>query len=153
MVAGGDGLAALEVSVAGNDRAGVFVGAVEQRPLQTRDRHQHLVDLRAGVQAGVGGNLVVARAGGVEFRASRADAPRQLRLDVHVDVFQRGAELELARNDVSLDPAQAVFNLGELSRRQQSRIQLSAGVGDGARDVVREQTPVIRNGFAELLDE
>jgi hypothetical protein len=89
----------------------------------------------------------------VEFRAGRADAFRQLGLDVHVDVLERGLELEVSGDDVRLDFAQAGLDLEKLLFRQQSGRFLGAGVGDRARDVVREEPPVIGDGLAELLDE
>ena len=152
-MAGGDRLAALEVSVAGDDGGGVFSRAVEQGFLQAGDGDEQAVDLGAGVEAGVGGDLVVAGAGGVEFRAGRADAAGELGLDVHVDVLERGLELEFPRLDVREDFLQSVFDLGKLVIREQTDGFLSAGVGDGTCNVMRKKPPVIRNGFAELLDE
>ncbi len=97
-MAGGDRLAALEVGVAGDDGGGVLLRAVEQGVLERADDfRQQAVDLVAAVEADVGGDLVVAGAGGVEFRAGRADASGERGLDVHVDVLERGRELEVAR--------------------------------------------------------
>ena len=143
MVAGSDRLAALEVGIAGDDGGGVFFRAVEQGILQAGDGSEQAVDLGAGVETGVGGDLVVAGAGGVEFRAGRADAAGELGLDVHVNVLERGLELEFPGLDVGEDFLQAVFDLGELIRREQADVLLGACVGDGPGDVVREQAPVV----------
>jgi hypothetical protein len=78
----------------------------------------------------------------------------ELGLDVHVNVLERGLELEFAGFDVGEDFLQAGFDLGKLVlSAEQSRGFLGAGVGDRARDVVRKQAPVIGDGLAELLDE
>ena len=148
-----DGLAALEVGVAGDDGGGVFFRAVEQGLLESGDGGEQAVDLGAGVETGVGGDLVVAGTGGVEFRARRADAAGEFGLDVHVDVLERGLELEFPGLDVGEDFLQAGFDLGKLFFGEQADGFLSTRMGDGPGDVVREQPPVIRNGFAELLDE
>ena len=68
-------------------------------------------DLVAEPQAYVGGDLVVAAAGGVEFYARLADLADQRRLDVHMDVLASGIPLELARFDLAFDGAQAPLDL------------------------------------------
>ena len=133
--------------------AAYFSARSSRARCEAGDCAEQAVDFGAAIEAGVGGDLVVARAGGVEFGAGRADAAGEFRLDVHVDVLQRGLELEVAGCDVRLDFAQAGFDRGKLVGGEQAGHELGAGMGDGAGDVVREQAPVIGDGFAELLDE
>jgi hypothetical protein len=153
VVADGDRLAALEVRVAGHDRGGVFVGLGKERFLEAIDAIQQLTDFMAAIEPGIRGDLVVARAGGVEFRSGRADPFGQLRLDIHVDVFERRLELEAAAFDVGEDLFESRFDGGKLLCGQQPGVQLGAGVRDRAGDVVREQTPVVGDRLTELLDE
>ena len=75
------------------------------------------VALVAQVEAQIERDLVVAAARGVQLRAGVADAPRQLGLDVHVDVFELGLELELSRLDFRADLAQPGDDLRPLLRR------------------------------------
>jgi hypothetical protein len=65
------------------------------------------IDLIAQVQAHIGGDLVVARAAGVQFLAGDADALGQARLDVHVHVLELDAPLEAALLDLAADLAEA----------------------------------------------
>ena len=55
------------------------------------------VDGIADEQLQIGGDLVVAAAAGVQLAADVAQPLDQGRLDVHVDVFELGAERELRR--------------------------------------------------------
>lgn len=73
VVADGDGLAALKVGVAGDGVGGVRFGLAEEGALEGGKVGDDVVDLLATVEAGVGGDLVVAGAGGVELGSSGAD--------------------------------------------------------------------------------
>ena len=95
-------------------------------------------DLSAAIKAGVGGDLVVARACRVEFGTGRANAAGELRLDVHVDVFERSFELEFSVEDFLFDFPQAALDFLELVGSEESGILLRARMGDRAGDVVRE---------------
>ena len=59
-------------------------------------------DFVAQPEADVQGDLVVARAAGVEFRAG-GHPPGQFGLDVHVDIFEFGLPLEFAGGDFLAD--------------------------------------------------
>ena len=98
-----DRLGALQVGVAGDDGLRAGVRAVEQSKLEAGDRPGEQIDFGAAVESGVGGDLIVALARGVEFRASGTNAFGQLRLDVHVDVLERGLELKVAGLDIVPD--------------------------------------------------
>ena len=153
MVTGGDWLTALKVRVAGHHRSGEFFRAVEQGELEFGDGADDFADLAAAIQAGVGGDLVVARAGRVELGAGRADAASKLGLDVHVDVLKRGLELEFSLEDFLFDFPQAALDFLKLLGREESGILLRTRMGDRAGDVVRKQPPIVRNRFTKLLDE
>ncbi len=81
----------------------MLLGLVEQRRLQRGEPGDDAVDCVAHPQAEVGGDLVVARARGVQPARRVADQLGQPRLDIHMDVFEGGAELELAGVDLRLD--------------------------------------------------
>jgi hypothetical protein len=153
VVANGHRLPALEVGVAGDDRGGILFRAVEQGRLESGNRGDEKIDLRPAIQPGVGRDLVVARAGGVELRSGGADALRQLGFHVHVDVLERGLEFEAAGFDVGEDFLQAGLDGGELVFGQQPRGLLGAGMGDRPGDVVRVKPPVVTDRLTELLDE
>ena len=85
-------LGPLQMGVAGQDHVGVGVAAGDKGPLERRPAAVDLVDGLADPEPQVGGDLVVAAAGGVEFPARVAEAVHQGPLDVHVDVFQFACE-------------------------------------------------------------
>ena len=82
-----DRLGALQVRVAGHEGvAGVF-GELDQRLRPGGQRGDVVVDLRADVEAEVGGDLLVAAAAGVQLETERADALDQRELDEVVNVL------------------------------------------------------------------
>ena len=80
-----------------------LLGPADECPLQRPQPGGHRVDLVADPQPQVGRDLVVAAAAGVQLAADVADPVDQGPLDVHVDVFQVLAELELAGGDFPAD--------------------------------------------------
>ena len=74
----------------------------------------------------------------MEFRTRGANALGELGLDIHVDVLERGLELEFTSFDVSEDFLQPAFDLGKLGICKQSGAFLSPCMGDRPGDVVRE---------------
>ena len=130
MVTGGDWLTALKVRVAGHHRSGEFFRAIEQGALQLGGGADDFADLGAAIETGVGGDLVVARACRMKLGAGRADAAGELRLDVHVDVFERSLELEFSLEDFLFDFPQAALDFLELIGREESGILLRARMGN-----------------------
>ena len=89
MVAEGDGLRGLQMGEAGHGGGCVLGGAGGQGQHQVCELGVQRVDRVPHPEAKIGGDLVVAAAGGVQAAAGIADAVGQARLDIHVDVFQR----------------------------------------------------------------
>ena len=96
---------------------------------------------------------IVAAARCVQLRAGGTDPPRQLGLDVHVDVLERLLEFEIAGLDLMTDFQQALFDRRLLVGRDDARFEQAFGLGDGAADVVGIETPVKGHGFAVALNE
>jgi hypothetical protein len=71
-----------------------------ERPLIIRERSVDAVDRIADPQPEVGGDLIVARARGMQPSGSRPDQFVEPALDVHMDVLERALELEFARFDL-----------------------------------------------------
>ena len=94
--------------VPGQDGRAVALGEVDERPLEVEQGDVELVDRPARPEPQVGGDLVVARAAGVEPPGERPDLLGQRRLDVHVDVLERPVPREPARGDVLGQRLQAV---------------------------------------------
>ena len=69
VVAEVDGLRGLKVGEAGHDDIGFAPGHVEDAGLQAADLGQQRVDFFTHVEADVGGDLIVARAAGVQLFA------------------------------------------------------------------------------------
>src|SRR2546430_24285 len=83
-------------------------------------RGQTLFQIKANVE----GNLVVARARGVQFSGDRADAFGQNSFDKRMDVFvSRAVESQRATVQIGADFVEAALDFGQLEGRQ------NAGVG------------------------
>ena len=149
---GQDRLRPLEMGVAGQDHVGVVIAAADQRPLQGRQPLVDPVDRPADPQPQVGGHLIVSAAGGVQFSSHVAEPVDQRPLDVHVDVFQFGAEGESALLNFLADFLECLLNLAAFIERQQPDLGQHLGVCGRAVDVMRIQPPVEAHAFGELLD-
>ena len=121
-------LGPLHVRVAGQDHVGVG----SQRPTNARCRSDKppidLVDRLADPQSQVGRDLIVAAAGGVQLAADVAEAIDQGLFDVHVDVFQFGAERESPLLNFPADFAQRLFNLPAFIGREQANLGQHLGM-------------------------
>ena len=148
-----DGLAALEVGVTGNDGVRAAFAGFDEGALEVSDIGGEAVDGVFAVEADIGGDLVIATAGGVEFGAGGSDAGGEVGLDVHVDVLEGGLELEVAVFDFVLDLEKAFFDGGAFAGGEDAGFFEAFGVGDGAADVLGVEAPVKGDGFAEGLDE
>jgi hypothetical protein len=84
-------LGALHVRVAGHHGiAGCFASLLDKRAGPCGESCDDEIDLRADVEAQVGGDLLVAAAAGVELEAERANALDELDLDEVMNVFGGG---------------------------------------------------------------
>jgi hypothetical protein len=147
-----DGLAALQVGVAGERQSRWASAGVDER-LHERghavDRRDRLV---ADVHGHVRGDLVVARPGGVELAADRAGELGDAPLDRHVDVDVVGRERERALGELDLDLLErrvqrvAVLGGDDVLRGQHP------GVRAGLRDVVGPQPPVVGQRAVERAE-
>ena len=99
----GHRLGDLQMSVAGHHRAGFSLGAVDQRLLQVAHRRVEAVDRAAQPQPQIGRDLVIARPRGMEAPRRRPDQLGEPRFDIHVNVFEFGAEHEAAAFDLRPD--------------------------------------------------
>ena len=90
-------------------------------------------------EAEVGGDLIVAAAGGVELSTDRADALGQGVLDVHVDIFERLDPDEAAGDDVGADVLQAGPNRLDLGAGQDALFAQHGSVGERALDILESQ--------------
>ena len=100
VMAEGHGLCGLEMREAGHHGAGMLQCTLDQRLLKRGERRIGLVDDVADEQTEVGGDLVVARARGVQPAGGGADQLGQAALDIHVNVLKRALEREAALADL-----------------------------------------------------
>ena len=142
VVAEVDRLGALQVGVAGHRPVAMALGQAEQalhrRPAEL-DRPQRV---RLHDHRHVGGDLVVARAPGVELAGERADRLAEQALDRHVDVLVGVVELEAVLAHLGPDPLQAGVDLAQLLVVEHADLPQPAGVGLRLVDVVGGQPPV-----------
>ena len=146
-----NGLRALQMRVAGNQHVGIFSAERDEGALQVGDFAEQRRDFVAQPEADVEGDLVVARAGSVQFSAD-GNALREFRLDVHVDVLEFGLPFEFAGADFQADFVQSARD-GNLFRfGQHADFSQHGGVRERTQDVVPPEPPVEGNGFGELRD-
>ncbi len=100
----------------------------------------------------VGRNLVIAAAAGVNLAADIAQAVDQRPLDVHVDVFELSAKLEVSLLNLVADLAECLHNLLALELGEQLHLGQHLSVGDRGADVLGKQPPVEAHALGELLD-
>ena len=148
-MAEGDRLRHLQVRVAGHDRLGMLVGEVEKRALQGFQQRERLVDRRAEVEAQVGGNLVVARAGSVQPLAGLAGELDQAPLDVEMHVLQRLRPGEGAGLDLGADLREPLLDCLEIRLGDNPNRLQHPGMGEGSLDVVRREPAVEGNRGGE----
>ena len=152
VVRGQNGLCPLEMGVAGQDHVGIRIAPAHERLLQRRQAAVDLVDARADPEPQVGGDLIVSAAGRMEFPAHVADPLHQGRLDVHVDIFEFGTELEPILLNFLADFLQRLLNLLAFVGRNQADLGEHLGVGDRALNILRIEPAVEAHALGELLD-
>ena len=148
----GDGLGALQMGVARDEnRLGTLRESVE---------FAHC--LGEGVVKGfamilepethIGGDLVVATAGGVEFRGGGLTFGEGL-LDIHVHVFESGIPFKGAGFDLRLDGFKAGVNGVAFFGGKDADMGEHGGMGAAAFDVVGGEAVIKGNGFPEAQHE
>ncbi len=133
VVRGQDRLRPLDVGIAGQDHVGVGVAAADQRPLQGHQPLVDPVDRPADPEPQVGGHLIVSAAGGVQFSPHVAEPVDQRPLDVHVDVFEFGAERESALLNFLADFLERLLNLAAFVEASAGRPWPTSGRGRSSR--------------------
>ena len=94
------GLRRLKVSEPGHERVCVLQRFLRQRALIGGKRLVNGIDAVSDPQPKIGCDLVVSRAPGMKPSRDWADKLSQPVLHVHIDVFERPLELELALLDL-----------------------------------------------------
>ena len=119
----------LDVGRPGQHRGALALGERDERPLEVEQRAVQSVDRPAEPQPKVGGDLVVARAAGVQLAGDGSDPVGQRRLEVEVDVLERGVPLDRAGRDGLRQAGQAADQLVDLVVGQESRTRRARGRG------------------------
>ena len=104
-----------------------------------------------GVEAHVGGDLVVAGTGGVELAGNVADFFLEARFDVHVDVFQFGTPGEGSGFDFLVDVEEAAADGFGVFVGNDALFGEHSGVSDGAANVLAIEAAVVVDGDGILL--
>ena len=149
VVAEVDRLRALQVRVAGHRPVAVGLCLLQQAA------HRRAAELDRPQRVGlddhrhVGGDLVVARAAGVELAGQGADLLAEQPLDRHVDVLVGLLEGEAVLAHPGPDPLQAGFHPRQLIVVEHADRAQAAGVGARLVDVVDRQLPVERQRAVE----
>src|SRR5215475_524820 len=143
------GLGTLEVRVAGHGHRAMPLRLVEEGRLHGDESRVQVAERLAYVEALVEGDLVVARAPGVELAAHRAGELDEPALDVHVDVLELPAEGEAPALQLGPHQTQAVLDGPTFRLVDQSRALEGVGPGDGAPDVMRPKAAIEGEGGGE----
>ncbi len=142
VMAEGDRLGHLQVGEARQDGVGVLFGQVQQRPAQCAQQADDGVDLAAQPQADIGGDLVVARAAGVQALAGVTDQRGQACFDIQVNVFQVELPLEAAGLDLATDLRHAALDLGAVGLGDDSLLGQHGGMRQRTLDIEQGQALV-----------
>jgi hypothetical protein len=138
---------------AGHDGLGVRLGEVHQPPLQVAQQAVDAVDRRPQPQAYIGGDLVVARAPGVQSLAGVAHQVREPLLDVEVYVLQVEGPLEALRLDFVANLRHAALDVGQVLRRQHADRMQHVRVGERAANVELGEPAVEADRSRIALDQ
>ena len=138
--------------VPGKDRLPVAVGKTHQGSLELEQGRIEPIDRAPGPEPQVRGHLVVPRATGVESTGDGPDALRERRLDVEVDVLERGVPGEATRLDVFGEAVEPGDELVDLGSAQQADAPETADVGDRSDEVVGRELPVDVDRGRERLE-
>ena len=153
MMTKGDRLRALHMGKAGHDGSRLRRGHFHQRPLQRPQPAAKFVQLITQVQPEVGGDLVVARARGVQFLAGVADQLDEFGLDIHMNIFAGLGPVETPLRDLRANGRKAVCNAAEFLRRQHADVGQHSGMGDGRANIVAVQPPIKPDRSGKRLHE
>ena len=124
----------------------------EERALEFEQARVEPVDRPPAVEPEVGGHLVVAAAGRMQLAADVTEPGRQGRLDVEMDVFLRGGELEQAPVDLAPNLLEPPGDRIGLRHRDEAAGGKHPRVGDRGVDVVVGEPFVERHAFRKRLD-
>jgi hypothetical protein len=153
VVRGDDGLSALQMRVAWQDDVEIGGAPADEGGLQLAQQDIDAIDGVADVELEVGGDLIVAAAAGVELAADVAEPRDERGLDVHVDVFQLGAEGEGAALEFGEDVVEGRRDLVAFAGGEQTDVGQHAGMGLRAADVDLGEAGVEADRFGERLDQ
>ena len=109
MMAEGDRLRRLQMGEAGHHGIGVGQRLFDQRVLQIGQLPIERVDRVADIKPHVSRDLIVARTCGVKSASRGADQFGKAAFDIHMDVFKRAGEGEIAFFDLLSDLIEAIF--------------------------------------------
>ena len=142
VVTKGDWLRGLQVGESGHDRVGLAFRHIDNRRLEPGETCENDIGLVTQIKPHVGGDLIIARARGVQTFARFTDLRGECGLDIHVHVFERIGPFESTGADVvgnliqSLDDGVTVFFVEHLDAGEHR------GVGYRAANIVFPQPPV-----------
>ncbi len=153
MMAEGHGLRGLQMGEAGHHGAGMLQRAAHQRMLERGERGIGLVDDVADIEAEIGRDLVVARARGVQPARGGADQLGQPALDIHVDVFERALEAEIALAHLGQDRVEALGDVLRIRRGDDALVGQHRGMRLGGGDVLGIHMAIDVDGDVDFLHD
>ena len=131
----------------------MFFREIEQRALQALDQGLHMINAGTQVQPYVSGDLIIARAPGMQALAGVADHVGQAFLDIQMNVFKVQRPREGAVADFGADARQALFDGFEIGGSQDADGTQHACVGDRALNVEFGKALVEADGCGEAFDQ
>ncbi len=133
MMAEGDRLRRLQMGEARHDHRGAIQRTGSEGALQLGDLDQDPVDRIAHPEAEIDGDLIVARARGVQPAGNGSDDLCKAAFHVHMNVFERARERKRARLDFAFDLGQTlgdslgVGGFDDAARSEHGEMGLGAG--------------------------
>ena len=109
------------------------------------------VDGVADIEAKIGRHLIVARARRMQSSGGGSDQLGEPRFDIHVNVFELAREDKIARRDLSLDPGQAIANLGRVRVGDNAAMFEHRDMGQRRRYILGPESLVEVDGDVDRL--
>ena len=116
-------------------------------------RAEQQLALRLAPEFQIGGDLIVARAAGVQFLAEIADGGNQLALDPGVDIF--GVRTQICWGSCCTEASKHLHRLLQLALLiggQDSHLDQRFGPGHGALNILLRQPVIEPQRIVELLE-
>ena len=151
VVTKGDGLSGLQVSEPRHDGVCVGVSEIGQSTQEFTLLCDQVVYGRSQIKPNVCGDLIIARASGMEFFAGIADQFDEPMLNIHMHVFELDSPLHLAVFNFPKDRVEPADDLFLFGQREYANGFEHGGMGNRASNILPVEASVKVDGGGKYL--